>query len=111
MSSEFTVNQQEPLSQARAKVVSGYCHEGRHIFGDGEIVFLKSSNNILRVGQHLPIYRNEQIRNPESLVSRSPRLIGSVQVVKVSGEWATATVVSAVEEIRTGDGTSSMMSE
>jgi hypothetical protein len=109
VASDFIVNQQEPLSQVRAKVASGFCHEGRRIFGDGEILFLKALNSTFRVGQHLPIYRNEQIRNPESKVNQSPRLIGSVQVLRVSGEWATATVVSAIEEIWTGDGTSPVM--
>jgi len=109
VSSEFTIGKNEQLEPLSAKVVSGFCHGGRHFFGDGEIVFLQSLNSTPRVGQHLPIYRNERVRNAKSKVSENPRLIGSVQVLRVSGEWVTATVVSALEEIRTGDGTSSVL--
>lgn len=103
--SEIAISPESELSSAPAKVVSGFCHEGRRLFGDGEIVFLKSEDLSLRIGQHLPIYRNEMVRSPKTKVRIKPRLIGSVQVLKVSGEWATASVVKAVEEIMTGDGT------
>jgi hypothetical protein len=103
--SEFVINENEPLSQANATIVAGFCHDDRHIFGDGEIVFLKSQERRLRVGQHLPIYRNEQIRNVNSNIDLKPRLIGRVQVLKVSGEWVTGSVVTATEELMTGDGT------
>jgi len=104
--SEFMISENEPLSQVNATIVAGFCQDDRHIFGDGEVIFLKSQQGELRVGQHLPIFRNEKIRNIRSNIDLKPRLIGRVQVLKVSGEWVTGTVVNATEELMTGDGTS-----
>lgn len=88
------------------QVVSGACQSDRRLFGDGELIFIRTQGQSVAPGTQLPIYRSELIRGGSNAeLEGSPRLIGAVQAVRVSGDWVTAYVLKANEEIQAGDGT------
>lgn len=93
-------------SDAAARVIGGPGSASRELFGTGEILFLDGgSSGGLSPGQTLSVYRQEPVRNSATKQFENPRLIGRVQVVRVSAAFATAVVINAVEEIRVGDST------
>lgn len=94
------------LGSQESEVVSGVCEANAQNFGEGETVFLRSpKSQPLQVGQQLAVYRSEEVRNKKTIALLNPRVIGAVQVVYVSGRWATGVVLDAQEEIVAGDGT------
>lgn len=94
-------------SDAMAFVVGGAHGDNRTLFGPGEILFLDGGGRSgLSAGQVLNVYRVEKARTDgESRQVQNPRLIGAVRVVRATGKFATALVVSATEEIEVGDST------
>ena len=93
--------------EAHARVVGGSFSKERSLFGPGEVVFLDTGASPgLAPGAILNIYRVEKLRSEETLQHENPRLIGSVQVVRGGQNFATAIVVTAIEEIEVGDSTS-----
>lgn len=94
------------LGTQESEVVSGVCQADAHTFGEGETIFLRSPRSQpLQVGQQLAVYRSEEMRNKKTIALMNPRVIGAVQIVYVSGRWATGIVLDAQEEIIAGDGT------
>nr|WP_295905214.1 LysM peptidoglycan-binding domain-containing protein [uncultured Bdellovibrio sp.] len=87
-----------------AKIMGGQFDKKRTLFGSNSVVFLDGgSNQGLQVGQSLPIYADERIRNKNSEAVINDRVIGVVKIVRVSPNFATAYVSRATDDIVLGD--------
>lgn len=95
-----------PRSQVVAQISGGLQSYNQSLHGDQSIVFLsRGAQDGLVEGQILPVRPMEVLRNSETLVDESVRSVGYIKVVKTTPKFATAVVVKAWEEIRTGDFT------
>jgi len=95
------------VSQASARVFGGQFGLKRRIFGPDGILFLnQGSRSGLSEGQVLNVFKSQAVRTENSPVRENPRIIGKVKVVRTTEDFSTAVVLSALEEIRVGDGTS-----
>lgn len=93
--------------QASARIVGGAGGDSRHLFAVGEVIFLDGgAKSGLAAGQSLQVFRNEKARNPETSQSVNPRPIGQISVVRAGDNFATAVVISEIEEMQVGDSTS-----
>lgn len=91
-------------SSFKAKVIGGEYDDNRKIFGADEIIYLNAgTSDGVSLGQVIPLYRVQSLRNEESEVKERPRKIGQAKIVKTSGQFATALVLNSTEEIYVGD--------
>lgn len=87
-----------------AKVMGGQFENKRNLFGSNSLIFLDAgSGRGLQVGQSLPVFADEDSRTKKAKAYMNHRQIGTAKVIRVSGNFATAYVVNATEDIRMGD--------
>ncbi|WP_374080474.1 LysM peptidoglycan-binding domain-containing protein [Bdellovibrio bacteriovorus] len=87
-----------------AKIMGGQFDKKRSLFGSNSLVFLDGgSSQGLQVGQTLPIYADERVRNKKVEAVINDRVIGTAKVVRVSPNFATAYVSKATDDILLGD--------
>ncbi len=94
-------NQKQILGSASARIVGGQTAE---IFATQQLVFLTGKD--LNLNETYPIFKTQRKHSESSNALENPRQIGEVKVVKMDGEFATAVVLGALEELRIGDSTS-----
>jgi hypothetical protein len=93
-------------SELHSFIIGGPFSEERHLFGPGEVLFLDSgARNGLSPGQVLSVFRVEKARSDSTEQVQNPRPIGTIRVVRTTDQFATAVVLSALEEIGVGDST------
>lgn len=94
----------ELVSGVSAKIMGGQFDKKRNLFGSSSLIFLDGgSGQGLQEGQALPIYADARIRNKKMDAVMNDRVIGTVKVIRVTPNFATAYVVKAMEEIQLGD--------
>ncbi|KHD87676.1 MAG: signal peptide protein [Bdellovibrio sp. ArHS] len=87
-----------------AKIMGGHFEAKRKLFGSNSLVFLDAGTNQgLQEGQVLAIHADERIRNKKNEAVMNDRVIGAAKIVKVSGNFATAYITRATEDILLGD--------
>ncbi len=85
-------------------IIGGQFDKGRALFGSSSLVFLDAgSQNGLQLGQNLKIYADEKLRNKKTEAEINDRAIGTVKIVRLSSGFATAYVISSLEDILPGD--------
>lgn len=95
------------MTPVAAKIIGGEFNVGRNIFGPYNVVYLSAgAGGGIQAGSHIPVYRNPNVRIPNSLIAENPAEIGELQVVRVDNDVATAIVLRSLEDIRVGDVTS-----
>jgi hypothetical protein len=100
------INESGPRSQAVAQIIGGQFFNRRLVYGTEAITYLnRGSEDGLRPGDILPIRENRIVRNSETRVSSNLRPIGWLQIVKVTPRLATAVILKAWSDVRTGDVT------
>jgi len=88
------------------EVHSGYCDESRHVFGSGEIIFVRYLGGPKpSVGTQFAIHRGRKTSGLVEPVDKKTELIAVGQVVRVIGDWITAYLLDSVSEVRSGDRT------
>lgn len=93
--------------ESSAKVVGGAEGGTREIFGQGELLFLdQGSNQGLQIGQNLKLYHQFQFQDSKHRLPQ-PSYSGTVQIVRLTANFATAFVIKAPQEIRVGDSATS----
>lgn len=87
-----------------AKIMGGQFENKRNIFGSNSVIFLDAgSGRGLQVGQSLGVFADEDLRAKKANAYMNHRQIGTAKIIRVSGNFATAYVVKASEDIRMGD--------
>lgn len=87
-----------------AKIMGGHFEAKRKLFGSNSLVFLDAGTNQgLQEGQTLAIFADERVRNRKNNALTNDRVIGTAKIVKVSGNFATAYITKASEDILLGD--------
>lgn len=90
-----------------AQVIGGNFSARRVMLSSKAFVFVNSgSEDGLKAGQRLKIYRNDRSRSEKTFTEINPRMIGDAVVVQVENRMATLYVTSGEEAIRIGDGIS-----
>lgn len=89
----------------KARIIGGPYSPERQIFGPTNLLFLGGKG--LTLGQTYPIFKIQKIRNTGTNVTHNSSQIGKVKVVKIMQNFATGVVLTASEDIRVGDSTSS----
>src|SRR5262249_39827037 len=93
-----------PPGNVSAQVIGSARNEASALYGPGDIVFInKGSADGVAVGQLLDLYFDRSIRDSATPIPFSKLQSGMLKVAKVSGNCATAVVVSAVDSIQQGD--------
>lgn len=97
----------ESAVEVPAKIIGGPHSETRELFSPGEFLFLnRGSNSGLTVGQVLKVFRGASSVEDDQALDRG-HAIGFIQVMKAGATFSTGLVLSANEEVRVGDSTSS----
>jgi len=87
-----------------AQVIGSEKHSASALFAPGDLVFLnKGSNQGVEVGQMLDIFADRTIRRGNAVVTHSPVTSATIKVVRVSGNVATAVLLSAFDSVQQGD--------
>ncbi|WP_413584629.1 LysM peptidoglycan-binding domain-containing protein [Bdellovibrio sp. HCB274] len=91
-------------NSAGAKIMGGELIQKRAMFGVNELVFLDAgSARGFQEGQNLTIYADSALRNGNSKAVMNDRAIGSVKIIRVTPNFATAYVTKASEDVMLGD--------
>ncbi|MEN0058844.1 MAG: hypothetical protein AAGB31_08420 [Bdellovibrio sp.] len=91
-------------SAVGAKIIGGRFDDRRALFSSNSVIFLNAgSNQGLQEGQNLMVYASEKVRSPKAQATVNDRQIGTVKVVKVAANYATAYVINAQADIVVGD--------
>jgi hypothetical protein len=102
----------EVSPQVPARVIGGSYDTHRNLFGPQEIVFLNAgSAQGLVPNQIFSIFKNQQVRNPDSEVVTHQPIIGHLKVIQATELFATAVVTDVVDEIHVGDTLNSGVQE
>ncbi|WP_231839155.1 LysM peptidoglycan-binding domain-containing protein [Bdellovibrio bacteriovorus] len=92
------------VSGVGAKIMGGQFDKKRNIFGNSTLVFLDGgSAQGLQEGQTLSVFADERVRNKKNEAVMNDRVVGSVKIVRVSPNFATAYVIRASDNILVGD--------
>ncbi|WP_374033427.1 LysM peptidoglycan-binding domain-containing protein [Bdellovibrio bacteriovorus] len=92
------------VSGVGAKIMGGQFDKKRNIFGNSTLVFLDGgSASGLQEGQTLSVFADERVRNKKNEAVMNDRVVGSVKIVRVSPNFATAYVIKASDNILVGD--------
>ncbi|MFV8258065.1 LysM peptidoglycan-binding domain-containing protein [Bdellovibrio bacteriovorus] len=92
------------VSGVGAKIMGGQFDKKRNIFGNSTLVFLDGgSASGLQEGQTLAVFADERVRNKKNEAVMNDRVVGSVKIVRVSPNFATAYVIKASDNILVGD--------
>lgn len=87
-----------------ATIMGGQFEKKRALMGQNSLVFLDAgSSQGLQEGQTLSIYADERVRNKNVKAVMNDRVIGKLKVVRVTNNFATAYVSSAIDDIMIGD--------
>lgn len=87
------------LSEA-AQIIGGEGDLSRKIMGPGEIVFLNKGQNAgVKLGGVYGVFADYKVHNPDSVIDDEPEEIGSLRVVHLTDEYATAVVLETKSEI------------
>ena len=91
-----------------ARVLGGQQSNDRKMLAQNNLIFLSAGvQQGVQVGQRLPIYKRQLIRNTATLENQAHLKIADVKVVHTSQNFSTALVIHANSEILTGDITTS----
>lgn len=94
------------FSNFKAQIIGGQFEPERSLFANGSFVFINlGSADGVSAGQKLPIFKNQQFRNPLSQAVTSHSAIGEMVIVHTSQNFATALITKAIDGIRVGDPT------
>lgn len=89
---------------ANAKIMGGEFGKRRGMFSSNSLIFLDGgSSKGFEVGQNLSIFADSALRNKQSNAILNDRTIGSLKIVKVTPNFATAYVTSSTDDIMLGD--------
>lgn len=92
------------VSGVGAKIMGGQFDKKRNIFGNSTLVFLDGgSSQGLQEGQTLPVFADQRVRNKKNEAVMNDRVVGTVKIVRVSPNFATAYVLKASDNIVVGD--------
>lgn len=86
------------------EIIGGQFEEKRLMLSPGQIVFLSGKG--YQDGHAYSIFKNRELRIEDSDAKSNALEIGRVKVIRVDGDYVTAVLVSANEEILVGDKTS-----
>ncbi len=107
----YQVNPRSSSVSFESNVIGGVYDEGANLFGQGQLIYLdRGINSGLQEGTHLSVYGSKRLRYNESKVGDLAKAVGTIQVIRVTPEFATAVVVNSVDEIRRGDKTGQSLS-
>lgn len=99
-----TMSGQKAAVEVSAKIMGGQFEKKRSLFGTNTLVFLDSGKEQgLQEGQRLSIYADERVRNKKTDSLENDRIIGELQIVKVTENFSTGYIVKAIEDIVVGD--------
>lgn len=94
----------EIQSGVGGKIMGGQFEDRRNLFGSNSLIFLDAgSSQGLQIGQTLGIFADEELRTKKTNALMNHRKIGTAKIIRVSGNFATAVVVSASEGVHMGD--------
>ncbi len=94
-----------------ANIMGGQFEKRRSLFGQNSLVFLDGgSSQGLQEGQTLAIFADERVRNKKANAVQNDRVIGSLKIVRVTNNFATAYVTKATDDIIVGDYAGKMTS-
>jgi hypothetical protein len=89
---------------ANAKIMGGEFGKRRGMFSSNSLIFLDGgSSKGFEVGQNLSIFADSALRNKQSNAVLNDRTIGSLKIVKVTANFATAYVTNSTDDIMLGD--------
>lgn len=89
---------------ADAYIIGSGKSTGGALYGTGDLVFLnKGSSHGLENGQTLSVFADRRMRHPNTPVRYSPVRTGTLKIVKVTPQLATALIVEAREGLVQGD--------
>lgn len=98
-----TTNKGSPGATEAFIIGSGNSTAGA-LYGEGDLVFLnKGSSHGLEAGQLLSVFADRRARYRNTAVRYSPVRTGTLKIVKVTPQLATALVISAREGLIQGD--------
>ncbi|KYG63081.1 hypothetical protein AZI86_15285 [Bdellovibrio bacteriovorus] len=87
-----------------ATIMGGQFEKKRALMGQNSLVFLDAgSGQGLQEGQTLSIYADERARNKNVKAVMNDRVIGKLKVVRVTNNFATAYITSAIDDVMIGD--------
>jgi hypothetical protein len=88
-----------------ARIINGETNN-RKVFGLHNVVYLDKGNaDGLKVGSLLPIIKNVETRNPDTVIKFDSKPIGELKVVEVEAHVATAVIINEQDAVRPGDMT------
>jgi hypothetical protein len=91
-------------NSANAKIMGGEFGKKRGLFGSNTLVFLDGGTGRgFQEGQNLTIYADSALRNRQANAILNDRSIGTLKVVKVTPNFATAYITNSNEDILLGD--------
>ncbi|UYL07621.1 LysM domain-containing protein [Bdellovibrio sp. SKB1291214] len=89
---------------ANAKIMGGEFGKRRGMFSSNSLIFLDGGTSKgFAVGQNLSIFADSALRNKQSGAILNDRTIGSLKIVKVTPNFATAYVTNSTDDILLGD--------
>lgn len=98
------VNRTDLQDGVGGTIIGGQFESNRYMMGDEQVVFIDNGlSSGLSVGQTLPIYGNERIRNPKTNAKYNDMVIGHVKIVRVAKDFATGYVLDVTKELHVGD--------
>ena len=102
--SMFDVTSSPPSTSVQARIIGGESEKYQKIFGDDEFIFLNAgAKDGLREGSTLQVYMNERVRKPKTQTHVNDRIIGTIKIVNLANNFATAFVLRAETDMVIGD--------
>ncbi len=101
--SQFDLSMPANTEMLRGEIIGGQFEEKRLMLSPGQIVFMSGKG--YQNGHAYSIFKNREIRIADTDAKSNPLEIGRVKVIRVDGNYVTAVIISANEEILVGDKT------
>lgn len=100
-----------PAAGVGATIIGGQFEKRRSLFGQNSLVFLDGGRSQgLQEGQTLSIFADARVRNKNTPAVQNDRVIGTLKLVRVTNNFATAYVVRASDDVLVGDYAGKMTS-
>lgn len=95
-----------PTEGPNLMVIGAQFANRRQMVDAGGFVFLNGGEaQGARVGQILPLYSNQRLRNPDTVAKNNDRMVGHVRIVHVSQQFSTGFVTRLWDDVFIGDAT------
>lgn len=102
----FSSSSTGEVNQTPTRIIGGQYDDTRKVLGLHSIVYIDAGTSRgVQVGQIFPVLKNLKARNSNSVLGRAAEEIGRIKIIHATMARATGLVVSASQEITTGDTT------